>query len=92
MTFKKSYAIIKATKEKDHLKERGTHMRLVHYIVEKTDKTQFETTSYAVATKDGNHIIKTFLTNVDETTDKQKDEQKAHRAKVHEVLQKKRDV
>lgn len=65
-------------------------MRLVHYIVEKTDKTQFETTSYAVATKDGNRIVKTFLTDIDETTDKQRDEQKAHRAKVREVLQKKR--
>ena len=67
-------------------------MRLVHYIVENADKTQFETTSYAVATKDGNHIIKTFLTDIDETTDKQRDEQKAHRAKVREVLRKKRDV
>ena len=67
-------------------------MRLVHYIVKKADKTQFETTSYAVATKDGNHIIKTFLTDIDETTDKQKDEQKAHRTKVREVLRKKRDA
>lgn len=67
-------------------------MRLVHYIVEKTDKTQFETTSYAVATKDGNHIIKTFLTNIDETTDKQRNERKAHCAKVREVLRKRRDA
>ena len=67
-------------------------MRLVHYIVEKTDKTQFETTSYAVATKDGNRIVKTFLTDVNETTDKQKNEQKVHRAKVREVLRKKRDA
>lgn len=67
-------------------------MRLVHYIVERTDKTQFETTSYAVATANGNRIVKTYLTKVDETTEKQKKDAAIHRAKVREVLRKKRDA
>ena len=92
MTFKKTCDIIKTTKGKILKKKGEFHMRLVHYIVERTDKTQFETTSYAVATANGNRIVKTYLTRVDETTEKQKKDAAIHRAKVREAIQKKRDA
>ena len=65
-------------------------MRLVNYKVRDAHGNEFETTKYSVAKKEGNTIVKTFLTVVDETTEKEKDLAKRHAEKVREVYKKKR--
>ena len=61
-------------------------MRRVNYVVGTADGKVFSTTSYAEARKDGNHIISTMLTKVDEKTEKQKAYAKWHAGKIHEIL------
>lgn len=56
-------------------------MRRVNYIVEGAFEF-FSTTDYEKATYNGNRIVSTYLTDVDETTDKQKASFRIHRAKV----------
>ena len=41
-------------------------MRKVSYTVRKEDGTLFNTTSYKVATENGNHIVKIVLTSIHE--------------------------
>ena len=65
-------------------------MRKVNYRVRKADGTEFKTTSYSEATNGGNRIIETYLTDIDETSEKQKKQMKAHTQKIQENLKRKR--
>ena len=65
-------------------------MRLVNYKVMNVYGNEFETTSYNVAKKDGNIILKTFLTEVDETTEKKREVFQKHAKKYREILNKKK--
>lgn len=57
-------------------------MRRVNYKVERTNGSTFTTTNYVQAVSNGNHIVETFLTTVDETSEKIKAGFKAHRDKI----------
>lgn len=57
-------------------------MRRVNYKVMDVNGVVFDTTDYERATMAGNRIVATYLTDVDETTDKQKASFRIHRAKV----------
>lgn len=61
MTNKKESDIINISKKSEELK-----MRKVNYTVKRKDGTQFNTTSYKIATEGGNRIHRTFLTAFDE--------------------------
>ena len=65
-------------------------MRKMNYKAVRADGTEFITTSYSEATEGGNRITETYLTDLDERTDKQKKWAKAHAQKVQEVLKRKR--
>jgi len=65
-------------------------MRKVNYKVRKADGTEFHTTSYREATNGGNRIEETYLTEIDERTEKQREQNKAHARKVQEILKAKR--
>ena len=41
-------------------------MRVLNYTVRESNGNYFTTTDYAVAHKDGNHVINTFLVEFDE--------------------------
>ena len=58
-------------------------MRRVNYKVRRGNET-FVTTSYAEATADDARIIETFLTEVDERTEKEKEYAKARVRKIAE--------
>lgn len=62
-------------------------MRKVNYIVRQADGSMFGTTDYSKATADGNRIVETFLTEVDETTEEQRARAKAHAQKIRERLE-----
>ena len=51
-------------------------MRSVNYEVKTADGATFQTMDYTLATKDGNRIIKTYLSDIDEKTEKQKKRQR----------------
>lgn len=65
-------------------------MRLVNYRVRKADGTEFHTTSYKEATEGGNRIEKTYLTEIDERTEEQKEKAREHARKAQEILKAKR--
>ena len=65
-------------------------MRKVNYRVRKVDGTEFHTTSYREATNGGNRIEKTYLTEIDERTEEQKEWTRAHARKIQEILKAKR--
>lgn len=56
-------------------------MRRVNYIVESAFEF-FSTTDYEKATCNGNRIVSTYLTDIDETTDKRRESFRIHRAKI----------
>ena len=62
-------------------------MRKVNYTVRQADGSKFNTTDYSKATTDGNRIVETFLTEVDETTEEQQARAKAHAQKIRERLE-----
>lgn len=62
-------------------------MRKVNYIVKQANGSKFNTTDYSKATADGNRIIETFLTEVDETTEKLREKAKTHAQKIRERLE-----
>ena len=51
---------------------------------------QFHTTSYKEATNCGNRIEETYLTEIDERTEEQKEQARAHAQKIQEILKAKR--
>ena len=59
-------------------------MRLVNYIVKKDDGRYFTTTHYTEAVAAGNVVAKTYLTEIDETTDAQLKDFRIHREKLAE--------
>ena len=65
-------------------------MRKMNYKAVRADGTEFITTSYREATEGGNRITETYLTDLDERTDKQKEWAKVHAQKVQETLKRKR--
>ena len=65
-------------------------MRRVNYRVRKANGIEFHTTSYKEATNGGNRIEETYLTNVDERTEEQKERARAHAQKIQEILKAKR--
>jgi len=65
-------------------------MRKVNYRARKADGTEFHTTSYKEATNGGSRIEETYLTKVDERTEKQKERSMAHAQKIQEILKAKR--
>ena len=65
-------------------------MRLINYRVRKADGTEFHTTSYKKATEGGNRIEETYLTEIDERTEEQKEKAREHARKVQEILKAKR--
>lgn len=65
-------------------------MRRVNYRVRKADGTEFHTTSYREATNGGNRIEETYLTEIDERTEEQKERARAHARKIQEILKAKR--
>lgn len=66
-------------------------MRKVVYKARKADSTEFYTTSYREATNSGDRIEKTYLSDADERTEKQKEWARAHAQKIQEILKAKRD-
>lgn len=62
-------------------------MRKVNYIVKQANGSKFNTTDYSKATANGNRIIETFLTEVDETTEKSREKAKTHAQKIRERLE-----
>jgi hypothetical protein len=85
LTNQKASDIIKSSKERE-----VTNMRRVNYRVRRTDGTEFHTTSYREATNDGNRIEETYLTEIDERTEEQKEWAKAHARKIQEIFKAKR--
>lgn len=65
-------------------------MRRVNYRVRKADGTEFRTTSCGEATNGGNRIEETYLTEIDERTEEQKERARAHARKIQEILKSKR--
>ena len=65
-------------------------MRKVVYKARKADGTEFYTTSYREATNGGNRIEETYLTEIDERTEEQKERARAHARKIQEILKAKR--
>ena len=65
-------------------------MKKVNYRVRKADGTKFHTTSYRESTNGGNRIEETYLTEIDERTEEQKERAKAHARKIQEILKAKR--
>ena len=65
-------------------------MRRVNYRVRKADGTELHTTSYIEATNGGNRIEETYLTEIDERTEEQKERARAHARKIQEILKAKR--
>lgn len=61
-------------------------MRTVIYVVKAFNGQMFTTTSYAIATENGNRIVQTRLEKVDEKTPEQKAYAKWHAGKIHEIL------
>ena len=66
-------------------------MRRVNYKVRRGNET-FVTTSYAEATADGARIVETFLTEVDERTEKEKEYAKARVRKIAERQESKKKI
>lgn len=65
-------------------------MRKVVYKARKADGTEFYTTSYREATNSGNRIEETYLTEIDERTEEQKERARARARKIQEILKAKR--
>ena len=65
-------------------------MKKVVYKARKADGTEFYTTSYREATNGGNRIEETYLTEIDERTEEQKEWARAHARKIQEILKAKR--
>ena len=65
-------------------------MRRVVYKARKADGAEFYTTSYREATNSGDRIEKTYLTKIDERTEKQEEWTRIHARKVQEILKAKR--
>lgn len=65
-------------------------MRKVSYRAIRIDGTEFHTTSYREATKGGNRIVQTYLTEIDERTQEQKERMKARARRIHEFYTAKR--
>ena len=65
-------------------------MRKVVYKARRADGTEFYTTSYREATDGGNRIEETYLTEIDERTEEQKERARVHARKVQEILKAKR--
>lgn len=85
MTNQKTSDIIKSSKERE-----ATNMRRVNYRARKADGTEFHTTSYIEATNGGNRIEETYLTEIDERTEEQKEWARTHARKIQEILKAKR--
>ena len=51
-------------------------MRSVNYEVKTADGATFQTMDYTLTTQDGNRIVKTYLSDIDEKTEKQKKRQR----------------
>ena len=51
-------------------------MRSVNYEVKTADGATFHTMDYTLATQSGNRIVKTYLSDIDEKTEKQKKRQR----------------
>ena len=65
-------------------------MRRVNYRVRKADGTEFHTTNYKEAIDNGNYIKETYLTEVDEKTEKQKEQERIRAWRIQEILEAKR--
>ena len=65
-------------------------MRKVVYKARKADGTEFYTTNYREATNGGNRIEETYLTEIDERTEEQKERARARARKIQEILKAKR--
>lgn len=65
-------------------------MRKVSYKVIRADDTEFYTTNYGEATSGGNRIVQTYLTEIDERTQEQKERMKARARRIHEFYTAKR--
>lgn len=65
-------------------------MRTVNYRVRKADGTEFHTTNYREAINGDNCIKETYLTEIDERTEKQKERARARVQKIQEILKAKR--
>ena len=66
-------------------------MRRVNYKVRRGNET-FVTTSYAEATTDDARIVETFLTEVDERTEKEKEYAKARVRKIMGIQEFKKEL
>ena len=66
-------------------------MRRVNYKIRRGNET-FVTTSYAEATADDARIIETFLTEIDERTEKEKEYAKARVRKIAERQEFKKEL
>ena len=51
-------------------------MRSVNYEVKTADGATFQTMDYTLTTRGGNRIVKTYLSDIDEKTEKQKKRQR----------------
>ena len=65
-------------------------MRRVNYRVRKADGTEFYTTNYKEATDCGNYIKETYLTEINEKTEKQKERARIRAWRIQEILEAKR--
>ena len=57
-------------------------MRSVNYEVKTADGATFQTMNYTLTTQGGNRIVKTYLSDIDEKTEKQK---KRQRERVNKI-------
>ena len=67
-------------------------MRMIYYKVRRTDGSIFHTYSYAAATNNGNRIIKTCLTDLDDRTDAEKKTAQEHARKRTEKRKEKAQI
>lgn len=66
-------------------------MRRVNYIVKQANGSKFTTTDYSKATSDGNRIVETYLTEINDITEEQREAAREHARKYRGYLaQKKR--
>jgi len=61
-------------------------MRRVNYIVKQANGSSFITTDYSKATTEGNRIVKTFLTEINDTTEEQREAAREHARKYRGYL------
>lgn len=61
-------------------------MRRVNYIVKQANGSKFTTTDYSKATSDGNHIVETYLTEINDITEEQREAAREHARKYRGYL------